>query len=331
MALTYAQAPMAILTHGANKTPYYGNDALINAYNAAEDGDLITLSSGNFNYCNIHKAITVRGAGMMSDTATGTTRTYIDGIFTVENTDSTKSISFEGIYFAGTIRPRVTWNLNFTKCFINKITIWDIYAHYVNNLNFVHCILPGYEQSNHHNVHFYNCAVCEPSGTSYFSNVDKTCYFDHCIIKLYCNDGWGTTSIDRIYSTNSILIPWDTANVTSPDNTCLHHEYAIGISHNANHFFHPTAYTDGHNLYNYSDFDEVFVNFNNEFTTFSDYHLLPGVAATRIGSDGTQIGIYGGSMPFDPRILNPSIGHITVGGQTNDQGQLPVTIEVVNE
>ena len=59
--------------------------------------------------------------------------------------------------------------------------------------------------------------------------------------------------------------------------------------------------------------------------------LLPGVAATYLGSDGTQIGIYGGSMPFDPKILNPSIGHITVGGQTNDQGQLPVTIEVVNE
>ena len=48
MALTYAQAPMAILTHGTNMTPYYGGDALINAYNAAQDGDLITLSSGVF-------------------------------------------------------------------------------------------------------------------------------------------------------------------------------------------------------------------------------------------------------------------------------------------
>ena len=55
------------------------------------------------------------------------------------------------------------------------------------------------------------------------------------------------------------------------------------------------------------------------------------MAATYLGSDGTQIGIYGGAMPFDPRILNPNIGHITIGGQTNDQGQLPVTIEVVNE
>ena len=75
----------------------------------------------------------------------------------------------------------------------------------------------------------------------------------------------------------------------------------------------------------------MFVGFDFDVTIYADYHLLPGVATTYLGSDGTQIGIYGGSMPFDPKILNPSIGHITVGGQTNDQGQLPVTIEVVNE
>ena len=96
-------------------------------------------------------------------------------------------------------------------------------------------------------------------------------------------------------------------------------------------WFHPVAYTEGNNLYNFSDLSQVFVGFDFNITIFADYHLLPDVAATYLGSDGTQIGIYGGPMPFDPRILNPSIGHITVGGQTNDQGQLPVTIEVVNE
>lgn len=44
MALTYAQAPIAMLQHGTNLTPFYGNDALINAYNAAQDEDIITLS-----------------------------------------------------------------------------------------------------------------------------------------------------------------------------------------------------------------------------------------------------------------------------------------------
>ncbi len=53
MALTYAQAPIAMLQHGTNLTPFYGNDALINAYNAAQDEDIITLSPGVFNACDI--------------------------------------------------------------------------------------------------------------------------------------------------------------------------------------------------------------------------------------------------------------------------------------
>lgn len=334
MALTYAQAPMAILTHGANMTPYYGGDALINAYNAAQDGDLITLSSGIFSSCNISKAITVRGAGMMTDTATGTTRTLISGDFMVVNHDSTKSVAFEGLYFGGVIRPDSVWNFQFTKCYISEIVNWAHYTSRIWNSNFVHCIIPLFKARNFHNTHFYNSVISEPSDNSYFSDGWQSTdifAFDHCIIKLFCNSTYGTTSVNKIYSTNSILVPWDTSNTAAPANTCLNHEYGIGITHNVTPFFHPAEYLDGHHLYNYSDFDQVFVGFNYDVTIFADYHLLPGVAATRIGSDGTQIGIYGGSMPFDPRILNPSIGHITVGGQTNDQGQLPVTIEVVNE
>ena len=330
MALTYAQAPIAMLQHGTNLTPFYGNDALINAYNAAQDEDIITLSPGVFNACDIHKAITVRGAGMMTDTATGVTRTLINGDFVIEIFDSTKSVAFEGLYLNG-VHPDTVWNLQFTKCFIASLDNVPYYNASINNCNIVHCIIPAFNASKFQNAHFYNSVVCDPSYYTTFTGGE--CVFDHCIIKFNCNNYWGSSAINQIYSTNSILVPRDTSSsiATDPENTCTHHEYGIGITHHANNFFHPAGSAETNHLYNFSNFNQVFVGFDFDVTIYADYHLLPGVATTYLGSDGTQIGIYGGSMPFDPKILNPSIGHITVGGQTNDQGQLPVTIEVVNE
>ncbi len=43
---------------------FRGADALINANNAATDGDLITLSEGQFTGTGIYKNITLRGSGM---------------------------------------------------------------------------------------------------------------------------------------------------------------------------------------------------------------------------------------------------------------------------
>lgn len=329
MALTYAQAPIAMLQHGTNLTPFYGNDAMINAYNAAQDEDVIILSPGVFNACNINKAITVRGAGMMSDSATGTTRTLINGDFVIELFDSTKSVSFEGLYFNGTVFMDTTWNPQFSKCYINGLADVTYSNSRIYNCNIVHCIIPAIDADKFQNAHFYNSVVCDPNYYTTFT--DGECVFDHCIIKANCNNYWGSSAISRIYSTNSILMPRDTSKTTDPENTCIHHQYGIGITHPANNFFHPAGAAEANHLYNFSDFNQVFVGFDFDVTIYADYHLLPSVAATYLGSDGTQIGIYGGAMPFDPRILNPNIGHITVGGQTNDQGQLPVTIEVVNE
>jgi hypothetical protein len=329
MALTYAQAPIAMLQHGTNLTPFYGNDALINAYNAAQDEDIITLSPGIFNACNINKGITVRGAGMMSDTATGTTRTLISGDFVIEIFDSTKSVAFEGLYFNGTVFMDTAWNPQFSKCYINSLADITFSNSRIYNCNIVHCIIPAIDADKFQNAHFYNSVVCDPNYYTTFA--DGECVFDHCIIKFNCYNYWGSSAIDKIYSTNSILMPRDTSKTTDPENTCIHHEYGIGITHPAHSFFHPAGSAEANHLYNFSDFSQVFVGFDFDITIYADYHLLPSVAATYLGSDSTQIGIYGGTIPFDPRILNPSIGHITVGGQTNDQGQLPVTIEVINE
>ena len=60
---TFAQNQVAILQHNDTLSAFYGPEALSAAHEASSDGDIITLSSGNFNGCTLSKAVTIHGAG----------------------------------------------------------------------------------------------------------------------------------------------------------------------------------------------------------------------------------------------------------------------------
>ena len=64
---SFAQSHLvATLDHEGTVSVFTGKDAFINAYEAAADGDVITLSSGAFNSkLTITKAISLYGAGML--------------------------------------------------------------------------------------------------------------------------------------------------------------------------------------------------------------------------------------------------------------------------
>ena len=69
MKNAFAQGQVAILQHNDTLRAFYGPDALSAAHTAASDGDTITLSSGNFEGCNLSKAVAIHGAGCLEDTA----------------------------------------------------------------------------------------------------------------------------------------------------------------------------------------------------------------------------------------------------------------------
>lgn len=325
--LTQAQAPIAILTHGGNMTPYYGTDALVDAYAGAQTGDIITLSPGVFNAVEIRKALTVRGAGMITDSAAGTLRTTINGDFKIHNDNTGNYLTFEGLYLEGTAYMDTIYNLNFTKCYIDKFVNPWYSSHGVHNATFTHCIIRDIRTAWLYNSHFYNSVFRENtgSGADFFSS-DNSTVCDHCIIQLKNDAG-----INHFHSTNSILLLDDPADETGTANNCLNHEYCIGINYNV--FFHPETHMTGQHNYNVAWPYVLFGlgNFDRDVTVFAGYHLVEGLDTVYVGNDGTQIGIYGGAMPFNPRVLNPSIGRINVAGQTNTEGDLPVEIEIVNE
>ena len=61
-----------------------------------------------------------------------------------------------------------------------------------------------------------------------------------------------------------------------------------------------------------------------------NYELLPAAQTAFLGTDGTQIGIYGGVFPYKTNAVptNPSITAKTIGSNTNSNGQLPVQVTV---
>ena len=56
--------------------------------------------------------------------------------------------------------------------------------------------------------------------------------------------------------------------------------------------------------------------------------LKEELQSTWLGDDGTQVGIYGGFLPFDPTPTNPQITKFNVASKTTADGKLSVDIEV---
>lgn len=73
------EAVTATLQHGETVQVFNGASALVNANEAAVDGDIITLSEGVFNTITITKSITIYGAGFEADETTGTAVSTING------------------------------------------------------------------------------------------------------------------------------------------------------------------------------------------------------------------------------------------------------------
>ena len=55
---------------------------------------------------------------------------------------------------------------------------------------------------------------------------------------------------------------------------------------------------------------------------------LTTAAKKYLGADGTEVGIYGGSLPYDPTPTNPQISKFNVAAKTTADGKLSVDIEV---
>jgi len=322
--MSFAQSSLlATLNHEGTVTTYYGAQAFSTALNAAAHGDVITLSSGNFIATNITKAVTIRGAGMMMDADKGISPTVISGNFTINiPTDTQEKLTLEGIYhnhiitFIGTLQ-----NLMFLKSRFKIIThehqngIWTS----VKNMNFIHCIVsdelhcPGGSSAS-----LVNCFVEDPM------NYDSSAFeYQNCVIRF---KDYSFNYMIRNYNsifTNCILYGRNssTSSYDYLDASCVAYN-CISLNCNGNAFRNIPNSTNKNNV------TDVFVSYTGNVDDSELFELTETAKTNYKGIDGTEVGIHGGSFPFDATPSNPQITKCNVASKSTADGKLSVEIEV---
>ena len=297
---------LATLNHEGTISTFYGTGALQEAYSAAAHGDVITLSSGSFLGTDIQKAITLRGAGMAVDTVSHTEPTVISNDFTINVSDTlSHRFTMEGIYSNQEIKISCLQNAMFLKCRFKSVAYTDGRSSKMKDLNFIHCrIAERFDLASNGSAAFVNSIVL---GTSQNSNAVfsfTNCYVDRVGL---AHSEYKNCIIKETYPGQSSSTYYNNLWLCSIN-------YDLGSPNNTNVRISPT--------------DERVSFLNVDYSDSNDYVLTDAVRALIKGTDGTEVGIHGGSLPYDPPPTNPQITKFNVASKSTADGKLSVDIEV---
>ena len=311
----------ATLKHGDNITAYYGNNAFVNAHEAAVDGDIITLSSGSFVPTTITKAITLRGAGCMEDPELLTLPTSITGEIHARIGGENRHLTIEGIIFPDDFIYDSLYAPTFIRCSFENLGYRQASNYIMTEAHFINCRIHDSWWGSADYTTFDNCIIWNVNNmngenTTYMTFTANNCYIytnshiwrgncNNCIL-VSCGNGWG----------------W--IGKFSVVNNC------IGILNGADFLY--SEMTPNHS-WTYDTFAEVFNFFNNEdFDWKTEEMTIRGdIAVLNPGSDGTEVGIYGGTMPYAARPTYMVPNKTSADHQTTPDGKLNVHIDVIFE
>ena len=308
---------MATVQHGETMTAFYGIEALKDAVAAASAGDVISLSTGQFNAPTINKAVTIQGAGYVI--ASGN-YTAIVGETTVNVPNGEQGLIVEGLHCIDkvTVTGDSLCDFTFRKCrmgellFTAKIVEGEVSQNKVNTLTY----------ADAHNFYLHHNVIHNLYGTNGSSQIAVD--VDHSVIThvLYNN----VTAVVR----NSLI------KLAMGSGSCAFYNNVAGQNYNARI---TSPYVSGNTLFNWyiNNWDDASDEYKALFATPAhaytwnetyDYKLTEEAAAQYLGGDGTQVGIYGGSVPFTETLSTPQIVEKTIATQTDENGMLSVKIKV---
>ena len=320
----YAQQQVAVLQRGDSVLGvYYGVNSFIDAMNASANGDIITLSGGTFNsptYGNaLSKALTIRGAGAVEDTARGILPTIFTGNFYCDNIPATATyhLTVEGVMFVGYLSRPVGGNFTiqspeFIRCIFND----NSNTISLNNGIYVNCVFKKSTSTGngYNNGTFTNCVLWGDAGDN------GTINLNNCVVRTYEDlniNAYNTIFFRRSSASgvtdgigsnlyNCVLIGVTLSNVLNSTNTVLPADSLSAVF-------------------------ATFTNSSNDINHSTSYALTDSAAANFLGIDGTQVGIYGGAMPFGYVPTYNVIRRCTVAPRSTADGKLSVDIELETE
>ena len=310
--MSFAQNTLvATLSHGNEVKMFYGSYALREAHDAAVSGDMINLSGGSFQSVNITKAVTLRGAGIENATPT-----YIINDFeiTIPSTEKGR-FSMEGIRVTNVVN--IKGNLSnpyFLKCHIYVIECYQWEETNVTNGMFCNCIITGHCRIRGNSTfQFVNCFL------QWFDNPAEnsaSASFINCIVR------------DADYSkssqfVNCILFAENAGSGRLPSTSVATNCVSVNFEVD---FFENSPSSSGCMIAN---FDELFTDFSGgSYKEGQNYKLTADAKTKFLGTDGKEVGLYGGILPYDPTPSYPQITKMNVSNKTTADGKLSVEIEV---
>lgn len=306
---TFAQTQLATLQHGDDLSVFYGGNAFINAHNAAQGGDIITLSGGSFMPCTITKGITLRGAGCEADTAANIIPTVFSSDIALNVANGANALNVEGILFNCTLYFRDVYNPVFTKCYIDRCEVYS-YNYFCKNAQFVDCFIKAFSNSYCTNTIFINSVVGSLGSSSSYP-----CTAYNSIIKPSSGYLYALSAYNCIIQRST----------TSYGNYNCSFINCIGIGSNP----FGSSYTI--DCASYGSYADVFETFTGTFNYGASFVLKDEIATGFLGTDGTQVGVYGGFMPYDIRPSYMVVRRCNVSNRTTADGMLNVDIEVITE
>ena len=304
----FAQEQLATLKHNGNISVYYGANAFVEAYNAAANGDIITLSDGMFNAITITKEITLRGNGAQPDSVRGTQGTYFLTQIKVQNLQDTASFEAEGIFFQE-FNVSSSYDIKLTNCCVQNINAGGC------GLQARNCIIKsGYDYSgiSTHPHNFTNCVLGPTSSTP--SPLPDYSILTNCIIIGYEMN----PNLNNSLYNNCIIIAYNSSNRTMGQ-TCN------------NSILCGWANLPNNNVA--MEVSDVFETWDGSTLSFdpNTYKLKANVANSVLGNDGTQVGIFGGDFPFSFTPSYSVIKRLDVPNRTDENGMLNIDVEFLTE
>lgn len=303
-------AQMSTLLHDGAITNFYSATALQDALNAANDGDIISLSSGVFKAVDITKNVTIRGAGISVPGFEGNNSpTVLTGDFLLNTPESDiYHLAFEGIYHNGKISIYQSDKLTANNCQFGTLTAYVNSNPDWNDYKFLHCIFNEIStyQCNSSSLNFINCVIKK---MLFYNRGNQISQFLNCIIST-------EYSVSYVMMTNTILSMdkksaiHATVEANSTLNNCIVMKCTqFKANPQGNKFLN-----DAVGLY----VDDSFYQLTDEMKNFK-------------GTDGTEVGIHGGNLPFTSVTSRPRITKFNVGSKTTADGKLSVDIEISGE
>ena len=315
-----AEGLTATLQQGETMTAFYGVNAFVDAYNAAENGAVITLSEGQFNdVTTIEKSITV--VGNMAFDVEGYKKTYLGN--STDVTINADNVTIEGICF-------YNYSLilgNISNCHIRRCRIVNTLYNTAKTTNTLidQCVLNTINLfAASKNICIKNCTIYRLGG----GDAENVGYISNCYInRFFARSSSSDNQLPyAIYKNNVLGFDYNsysgyTCDLKSPSEFYNNYFLYIGsYSSSKVSIYIKTGCINQGNVFS----ENVTYKSNNAPTNFiiDSFGML--------GDDGTPIGITGGSG-FSPYPSIPRITSKQIDSKTDSEGKLNVKITVSTE